>query len=174
SEDPKVRALAVSVLAKLDGGKVTGGEVAIRKALTDRADQVRAAALSAIPVLAQRRGAIPKDLLATLTSTFETGSWADRPVATRALVRLGARGDMALVQKAVTDKSGFVREAVAESIALDTGLDVILQLSRDEDAQVRAAAAKRLGATKDERAQRRRAELQRDPEKVVRHAAGGT
>ena len=174
SEDPKVRALAVSVLAKLDGGKVTGADAAIRKALTDPMDQVRGSAMNAIAVLAKRRGSVPKDLLASLTKTLASGPWADRPVAVRALGRLGAGGDLAALHKAAGDASSFVREAVAESVVADGhGLDVLLQLSKDEIAQVRAAAVRGLASSKDERAQRRRTELQRDPEKVVRQAAGG-
>jgi cellulose synthase operon protein C len=174
SEDPKVRALAVSVLAKLDGSKVTGADAAVRKALTDPMDQVRAAAMASIPVLAQRRGSAPKDLVAALTKTLQSGPWADRPVAVRALGRLGAQGDLPVLYKAAGDTSSFVREAVAESVAADgQGLDVLLALSKDEIAQVRAAAARGLTASKDERAQRRRKELQADSEKVVRQAAGG-
>jgi len=92
----------------------------------------------------------------------------------RALGRLGAGGDLAALHKAAGDASSFVREAVAESVVADGhGLDVLLQLSKDEIAQVRAAAVRGLASSKDERAQRRRTELQRDPEKVVRQAAGG-
>jgi HEAT repeat protein len=174
SEDPKVRALSVSVLAKLDGGRVSGADAAIKKGLADPADQVRASAMNAIAVLAARRGSAPKDLLAQLTKTLTAGPWADRPVAVRALGRLGAGGDLPALYKASTDTSSFVREAVAESVSPDgQGLEVLLALSKDEIAQVRAAAAMKLAGSKDERATRRRTELQNDPEKVVRRAAGG-
>jgi HEAT repeat protein len=81
---------------------------------------------------------------------------------------------MAQLYKAAGDTSSFVREAVAESVPPDgQGLEVLLALSKDEIAQVRAAAARGLAASKDDRAQRRRTELKSDPEKVVRQAAGG-
>jgi tetratricopeptide (TPR) repeat protein len=174
SEDPKVRALAVSVLAKLDGAKSVHADAAIRKALADPMDQVRASAMNAIAVLAKRRGNAPKDLVASLTKALASGAWVDRPVAVRVLGALGARGDMAQLYKAAGDTSSFVREAVAESVPPDgQGLEVLLALSKDEIAQVRAAAARGLAASKDDRAQRRRTELKSDPEKVVRQAAGG-
>jgi HEAT repeat protein len=175
SEDPKVRALAVSVLAKLDGGRVTGAEAAVRKALSDPMDQVRAAAMRSIPVLAHRRGRVPKDLLAMLAKTLQSGAWSDRPVAVRALGKLGAAGDLALLHKSASDRSSFVREAVAESVKPEgQGLDVLLALSRDEIAQVRAAAGKSLAASNDPRAKQRRMELAKDPEPVVRRAIAGS
>ena len=173
SEDPKVRALAISVLAKLDGGR--GAEAAIEKALSDPMDQVRAAAMRAIPVLAHRRGRVPKELLALLVKTLQRGAWADRPVAVRALAKLGAGGDLALLHRSATDSSSFVREAVAESVKPEgQGLDVLLTLSRDEIPQVRAAAAKSLAASNDPRAKQRRVELANDPEPVVQRAITGS
>jgi HEAT repeat protein len=174
SEDPKVRALAVSVLAKIRpaASHVNDADAAVRKALGDPMDQVRASAMNAIAVLAQRRGSVPKDLLASLTKALTSGPWVDRPVAVHALAKLGAGGDLPALYKAAGDSSSFVREAVAASLTPDgRGLEVLLQLSNDEIAQVRAAAARSLAPSKDERAKRRRIELQNDPEQVVRQAA---
>ncbi|MEO7093374.1 MAG: HEAT repeat domain-containing protein, partial [Polyangiales bacterium] len=174
SEDPKVRALAVSVLAKLDGQAVKGAEAAIAKALTDPADQVRAAAMNAIATLSVRRGSPPPDLLSSLTHTLSTGPWADRRVAALALGRLGPKSDTGSLIKAASDNSSFVREAVALALGTTgstTALEPLLQLSRDEVAQVRAAAARGLASSKDDRAARRRAELAIDPDPVVRAAA---
>jgi len=174
SEDPKVRALAVSVLAKLDGGKVRGADAAIARALTDPMDQVRASAMNAIVVLAQRRGTTPPDLLAALVKTLRNGAWADRRAAVLALGKLGPAGDPAALAKAASDSSSFVREAVADSLAPSgTALDVLLQLSRDDIAQVRAAAARTLATSRDDRAQKRRRDLASDPDEIVRQAAGG-
>jgi cellulose synthase operon protein C len=175
SDDPKVRALAVSVYAKLDGGKVRGADAAIAKALADPADQVRAAAMNAVAVLAQRRGARPAELVASVVKVLGSGPWTDRRVAAIALDRLGAHGDPTALIKAAGDPSSFVREAVASALGgVAGGLDALLQLSRDEVPQVRASAARSLGQVKDERARRRRGELAGDPDPGVRQAAGGS
>ena len=177
SEDPKVRALAVSVIAKLDGGKVKGADAAIAKALGDPADQVRASAMNAIATLSIRRGAPPPELLAQLTKTLASGAWADRRVAALALGRLGAAADTGALIKAKADSSSFVREAVAmalgTTIASPGALDAVLELSKDEVAQVRAAAARALATSKDPRATQRRGELASDPDPVVRAALAG-
>jgi HEAT repeat protein len=175
SDDPKVRALAVSVIAKLDGGKVKLADAAVAKALTDPADQVRASAMNAVATLAHRRGTAPPALVATVTRTLATGTWGDRRVAALALGRLGRSGDPAPLVRAAGDTSSFVREAVAVALGNLGGpqvVDPLLQLSGDEVAQVRAAAARSLGALKDDRSTRRRAELANDPDPVVRAAAG--
>jgi cellulose synthase operon protein C len=183
SDDPKVRALAVSVYAKLDGGKVSGADAAVAKALTDPADQVRAAAMNAVAVLAQRRGARPAELVAQVAKALATAPWADRSVAALVLGKLGTQGDPAALVKAAADPSSFVREAVATALggqpggppgAIPGSIDALLQLSRDEVAPVRASAARSLGPVKDERAQKRRGELLADPDPAVRRAAGGT
>lgn len=174
SDDPKVRALAVSVMAKLDDGK--GSAVpAIAKALADPADQVRASAMASVAVLASRGTPAP-ELIRALTKTLANGPWPDRRVAALALGRLGDRGDPAALVKAATDSSSFVREAVAGALGgfpPAVGLEALLKLSSDEVSQVRAASATSLGRLKDERAARRRGELARDPDPIVRAAAGG-
>jgi tetratricopeptide (TPR) repeat protein len=176
SEDPKVRALAVSVLAKVEGGKIRGADAAIAKALGDPADQVRASAMNAITVLAQRRGSPPPELVTALTRALATSPWGDRRVAAHALGKLGPAGDPAALVKAAGDSSSFVREAVATALgglpAGGAAIDALLKLSRDDVAQVRAAAARSLGATRDERATRRRSEMASDPDAIVRQAAG--
>jgi HEAT repeat protein len=175
SEDPKVRALAVSVFAKLDGGKVRSVDAVIGKAIADPADQVRAAAMNAVAGIAQRRNARPAELVGAVVKVLATGPWPDRRVAALALGKLGTLGEPAALVKAAADPSSFVREAVASALGGQPGgLDALLQLSRDEVPQVRAAAARSLGPVKDERAQKRRAELASDPDPAVRRAAGGS
>lgn len=174
SEDPKVRALAISVLAKLDGAAGKGADAAIAKALGDPADQVRASAMNAIATLSLRRGSPPPDLLAALTHTLASGPWADRRVAALALGRLGPKSDTGSLIKAAADTSSFVREAVATALGTTqspTALEPLLHLSRDEVPQVRAAVARALHGFADERATKRRAELAADPEPLVRAAA---
>ncbi len=173
SEDPKVRALAISVRAKLDGPKLTGADLAIATALADPADQVRASAMNAIATLSLRRGTPPPDLAMALTRTLAAGPWADRRVAALALGRLGPTSDTGALIKATADSSSFVREAVAMALGASgsaTALEPLLQLTHDEVAQVRAAAAHALASSSDERVVKRRAELAIDPDPVVRAA----
>ncbi|HEU4726426.1 MAG TPA: HEAT repeat domain-containing protein [Kofleriaceae bacterium] len=172
SDDPKVRALAISVLAKLDGGKLHGADSAITRALTDPAAQVRSAAMNAVTVVAARRGGAPTELVAALVKALASPTWDDRRVAALALGKLGEKGDLGALIKAAGDPASFVREAVALSLANNAGaLDALLALSRDEVQQVRAAAARSLGSLKDPRATKRRVELASDPDPVVRDAA---
>ncbi|HEU4614021.1 MAG TPA: HEAT repeat domain-containing protein, partial [Kofleriaceae bacterium] len=147
SEDPKVRALAVSVLAKLDGGKTHRAESAIGKALTDPADQVRASAMESIAILAHRRGSAPPDLVAALTRTLQTGSWSDRRVAALSLGKLGPGGNPTALIEAAKDSSSFVREAVAVALGEIGGPQVapaLQALAKDDVVQVREAAARSL------------------------------
>jgi tetratricopeptide (TPR) repeat protein len=174
SDDPKVRALAISVLAKLDGGKVHSADAAIAKALTDPAKQVRGAAMNAVVVLGARRGSPPPALVAGLVGALANREWGDRRLAAEALGRLGAHGDPEALINAATDRSSFVREAVASGLAnTPAGLDALLALSRDEIREVRSAAAHALGTLKDDRAHKRRGELASDPDASVRAAASG-
>ena len=158
------------MLAKLDGGGIDAS-AAIIAGLNDPAAQVRAAAIEAVVVVERRRNAVPAPLVAALVKQLSAPDprWADRRLAVLALGRLG--GDTAAtLAKAAKDTSSFVREAVAQ--ALPPGaVDLLLELSRDEVAQVRAAAATTLKASPDERARKRRAELTQDPDLTVRAAA---
>ncbi|MGE3547019.1 MAG: HEAT repeat domain-containing protein, partial [Kofleriaceae bacterium] len=179
NDDPKVRALAVSVMAKLEGGKVTKiADPAILTALTDTADQVRAAAMNAIVTVSIRRGSAAPQLVAALTKRLKTGSWADRRSAAQALGRLSsmAPGETEpALRTAAADSSSFVREAAASALGGfgTSSLEALLKLSRDDVAQVRAAAARALGAIQHDRATKRRGELTSDPDPLVRAAAGG-
>ncbi|MBS1121062.1 MAG: Tetratricopeptide 2 repeat protein [Deltaproteobacteria bacterium] len=175
SEDPKVRSLAISVVAKLEGGKVKGADEAVAKALADPADQVRASAMNSVAVIAQRRGKPPIELVTALVKTLASGAWADRRGAAFALGKLGAAGDPGALVRAAGDSSSFVREAIASALATAPtagSVEALLKLSRDEVPQVRAAAAHTLGSVKDDRAQKRRGELATDPDPIVRQAAG--
>ena len=147
SEDPKVRALAVSVIAKIDGGKIKKADAAISKALTDPADQVRAAAMQSIAVVAHRRGAAPPELVAALARTLSAGSWSDRRVAALSLGKLGPKTDPQPLMKAAKDPSSFVREAVAIAlgeIGNPQGTETLQMLAKDEVVQVREAAGRAL------------------------------
>jgi tetratricopeptide (TPR) repeat protein len=150
AEDPKVRALAVSVLAKLDGGK-RRADAAITKALADPADQVRAAAMNAIVVVAHRRGAAPAELVGALAKMLGSDAWADRRVAAFAMGGLGSGADVPAVVKAAADPSSFVREAVATALGQIGGpraVEALTTLAKDDVVQVREAAAKALAAQK--------------------------
>jgi tetratricopeptide (TPR) repeat protein/HEAT repeat protein len=174
SDDPKVRGLAVSVLAKLDTS-AAAADAAIGKALGDPAEQVRGAAMNAIAVVAARRGSAPPALVGALVKALASPTWGDRRMAALALGRLGDKGDTGALIKAAADPSSFVREAVAQALADSApAIEALLALSRDEVPQVRAAAARSLGTLKDERGHKRRGELTSDPDPTVRAAAGGS
>jgi tetratricopeptide (TPR) repeat protein len=151
SDDPKVRALAVSVTAKLEPGKGGKAEAAISKALADPSDQVRAAAMQSIAVLAKRRGAAPPALVTALTKTLGSPSWSDRRVAALSLGKLGAAADVQALIKAAKDASSFVREAVAVALGQIGGsqvVDTLQMLAKDDVVQVREAATRALAALK--------------------------
>ena len=150
SEDPKVRALAVSVIAKLDA-KGTKADAAIGKALADPSDQVRAAAMQSIAVLAKRRGSASPELVGALTKTLGSPSWSDRRVAALSLGKLGSAADTPALIKAAKDSSSFVREAVAIALGEIGGSQVtetLQMLAKDEVAQVREAAQHALSSLK--------------------------
>jgi cellulose synthase operon protein C len=145
SEDPKVRALAVSVTAKLDGSsKATNAEAVVSKALGDPADQVRAAAMRSIPILAKRRGSAPPALITSLARMLGSAAWGDRRVAALSLGKLGGETATSALVKAASDSSSFVREAVAIAlgeIGGGTGVaEALARLARDDVPQVRDAA----------------------------------
>ena len=155
SEDRKVRALAISVLAKLAGkDKKADGVIlqVLSEAPTDcqdvaPCDQVRASAMFSVAVIAKRRGAVPPELLAALDKTLATGSWGDRRTAAQALGKLGDKADLSALVKAAKDPSSWVRSAVADALGGIGGAQVVetLQvLAKDENAQVRAAATEAL------------------------------
>jgi len=178
SDDPKVRALAVSVLAKLDGGKLHSADAAIGKAIIDPVEQVRASAMWSIVVLAKRRGTVPAPLVTRLGNTLAQGTWNDKLVAATAMGQLGASADVSALIHAASDSSSFVREATATSLGqLGTkdAIDALVMLSKDSIAQVRAAAARALASFADDaRAQARRRDLANDPDASVRSAATET
>ncbi|HEY5949339.1 MAG TPA: HEAT repeat domain-containing protein, partial [Kofleriaceae bacterium] len=150
SEDPKVRALAVSVTAKLDTGKGKA-DAAITKALADPSDQVRAAAMQSISVLAKRRGSASPELVGALTKTLGSPSWSDRRVAALSLGKLGSAADTQALIKAAKDSSSFVREAVAIALGEIGGphvVDTLQMLTKDDVVQVREAAAHALSTQK--------------------------
>ncbi|MEO6776717.1 MAG: HEAT repeat domain-containing protein [Kofleriaceae bacterium] len=149
-DDPKVRALAVSVEAKLD---TTGkpADAAVAKALVDPAAQVRASAMMSVAVIAHRRGTAPTGLVATLVKTLASPAWEDRRVAALALGELGPQlpaADLAALVKAAGDPSSFVREATAIGLGRVGGpkaTQALDRLAKDDVPQVRDAATRSLG-----------------------------
>ena len=144
-DDPKVRALAISVTAKLDG-KAMRADAVVAKGLADTGEQVRAAAMMAVATIAHRRGAVPADLAQALDRTLSSPAWGDRRVAALAIGALGALAspaEVAALAKAAGDSSSFVREAVALALGRVGGpkaADSLNALARDDVPQVRDAA----------------------------------
>ena len=142
ADDPKVRALAASVLAKLEGNDAVT-DAALEKALADPADQVRTAACNGVVVIARRRGAPPAGLTAAVVRMLAAPGWADRRQAALALGRIGAGIDPAPLVGAAGDASSFVREAVAIALGelgAPSGRPALEALSKDDVPQVREAA----------------------------------
>jgi cellulose synthase operon protein C len=151
SEDPKVRALAVSVTAKLDTQKTPRADAAIIRALGDPAELVRASAMQSVAVLAKRRGAAPPQLVAALSKALGSAAWSDRRVAALSLGKLGTRSDTQALIRAAKDSSSFVREAVAVALGEIGGAQVeptLQVLAKDEVVQVREAASRSLSSMK--------------------------
>jgi len=150
-DDPKVRALAVSVIAKLDS-KQAGTLVA--KALTDPAEQVRASAMMSVAILGHRHNAAPTELVAALVKTLDSPTWSDRRTAALALGELGnllGGTEVSALAKAAGDSSSFVREAVAIALGHVAGPkanEALNGLVKDDVPQVREAATRSLGQIK--------------------------
>jgi HEAT repeat protein len=171
--DPKVRALAVSVLAKLDAA---GADAAIVDALADDAPNVRASAAKAAGVLARVRGAAPASLAPALVKRLASKDWEDRMNAAQALGAIGAAAAAPDLGRALTDENAWVREQAAGALgalrARDQ-VDPLLAATRDDMPTVRRAAAAALVAIGDPRARARLDELAKgDPDESVRKAAG--
>jgi HEAT repeat protein len=149
-DDPKVRALAVSVAAKLDT-KAKPADTAVGKALADPAAQVRASAMMSVAVITHRRGNAPAPLVAALVKTLGSQAWEDRRVAALALGELGAQlpaADVTALANAAGDASSFVREAVAIGLGKVGGpkaTEALDRLAKDDVPQVREAAIRSLG-----------------------------
>jgi tetratricopeptide (TPR) repeat protein/HEAT repeat protein len=172
--DPKVRGLALSVLAKVDGPDVAA---AIAAGLGDPAPQVRAAAAAAAVTLTRVRGRTPAPVAAALSKALASKAWQDRRAAADALGALGAAADVAGLRKALADEKGFVREAAARSLGelrARAAVPDLIEVTRHDYASVRRAAAAALVAIGDPRARARLDELSKgDPDPAVRAAAGG-
>jgi tetratricopeptide (TPR) repeat protein len=145
SEDAKVRALAVSLTAKLAPAPLD----TLGKAMKDPADQVRAAALLSVRALLARR-IDPAPVVPAILRALGSPVWKDRLVAAQAYGVLAAGGaDPAPLVKAAGDESAFVREAVATALAPaasgGAAREAELKLSRDDIPQVRDAAKRALG-----------------------------
>ena len=134
------------MIAKLDGGKLHTADDVIAKAISDPAEQVRAAAMRSVAIVAHRRGTVPASLASALVKALGAPAWGDRRVAALALGRLGPGADATALVKAAGDTSSFVREAVAIALGQVGGnvVDALNTLTKDEVPQVREAATRSL------------------------------
>jgi len=175
--DPKVRALALSVTAKIRG-KDDQVDPLLLHALEDPASLVRQAAMRAIVTVVTVRGEAPASFRAALATAVTRADRQDRRAAARALAAAGDAPEVvdALVA-ALGDDDGYVRESAAQSLgALKSrrATDGLLAATRDESWEVRRAAARALVALGDPKAKERLAELaSTDESPEVRAAAGG-
>jgi tetratricopeptide (TPR) repeat protein/HEAT repeat protein len=172
ADDPKIRALALSVLGKIDA---KGIDDAIAKGLADGKNIVRQAAMRAVVAVAARRGSAPKALVAGLAAALGSKDWQDRLTAATAMGGLGAGADVAALARARSDSRSFVREAIATALGASgsaAAVEPVIALSRDDIAPVRAASAQALAKLPGDAARKRRAELATDPDPTVAKAAG--
>ncbi len=174
AEDAKVRAVALSVAAKLDAQGIDDG---ITRALTDAALGVRHAALGAVATLARVRGSAPASLVKAAHAQLASAEWRDRQAAARVIGALGKQADINALITALADDNGYVRTAAAAAVGTlraARAVDALLTATEDDAWQVRAAAAEALVAIGDGKARARLAELARDDARAeVRRAAGG-
>jgi cellulose synthase operon protein C len=172
--DAKVRAVALSVAAKIDA---PGVDEAIAKAFSDPAGLVRQAAMRAVVVVHGRRSEVPRALAAGLTRSLTADDWDDRRAAAQAIGRLGAAADVAALSAALADDNAFVREEAAIALGrlgARSATDALITATHDDTWNVRAAAAAALRAAGDPKAKPRLAELAADdPQAEVRAAAAG-
>jgi HEAT repeat protein len=170
--DAKVRAVALSVAAKIDAPKV---DDAIVEAFGDQAGLVRRAAMRAVVAVGARRGKVSDPLRKALVKSLSGDDWEDRQAAVHAIGAIGGEAD-ALIG-ALGDDNAFVREAAAIVLGQQKAkgaVDALLTATEDDTWNVRAAAATALRAIGDGRAKQRLAELAADdPQDEVRIAAGG-
>lgn len=142
AEDPKVRALAVMALAKMNRG-----DAVVAQAISDASPQVRATAMRAASILAGHRSATPGPLVAALVTALRSPAWEDRRMAALSLGELGTAGNVKALVDAAGDGSSFVRQAVAVALGTVGGassLATLRTLSTDEVPQVRDAANRSL------------------------------
>jgi len=169
--DAKVRAVALSVTAKIGGA---GVDAALIRGLEDETSTVRQAAMRAM-VAAARRGALSSSVKTALVGATAQGTWQDRTAATRALGELGQDADLPALTAALADPSSFVREAAAQALGglrATSAVDELITAADDDIAEVRLAVVEALVAIGDAKAKAKLAELAADdPDDRVRAAA---
>ena len=174
ASDSRERALALSVLAKIDARDVDRAVIA---GFGDDKPQVRQAAMRAVVTLSRIRARPTPALRDALSGALRQGAWQDRQAAAEAMGELGAAADVPALVRALGDDIGFVREAAATALgrAKATGaVEALIAASRDEVPAVRRAAATSLIGLGDPRARARLEEMAAsDPDEKVRAAAGG-
>lgn len=178
--DPKIRALVLSVLAKVDAKGIDDllATTLADKRMLDHTDEdkirlVGTTALAAVITVARTRPAAGQKLAPAIGKLLGSTDWQIRQAAALTLGALGGL-ELAALTKAATDAQAFVREPVAVALGASGAqgaVDPLLALSHDDIAAVRAAAARALGKVPGDAAKARRAEMASDPDKSVQAAA---
>jgi tetratricopeptide (TPR) repeat protein len=159
--DPEVRALAVSVLAKIGA---PAARATLQTALHDRSIAVRQAAMRAGAHYALRRPQDAPGLVAEVVARLQAPAWQERVAAAAALGHYGPHGDSAALVRALSDPQSFVREAAAAALGqlgAQSAVPALLQATSDPSVHVRVAAVRSLISIGDPRAHDRLQELRR-------------
>jgi tetratricopeptide (TPR) repeat protein len=167
--DDKLRALALSVLSKVDPPRAIAPTEA---GLGSDSSIVRRAALTAAVRLS--RGPAPQ-LTAAVVALLAHPDWQVRRVATTTVGEMAGPAAVAALQRTAGDSSSYVREATAAALGQCRSQETtatLATLAADPVAQVRAAVARALETTPGAPAQALRRRLREDPVAEVRAAAG--
>ncbi len=143
-EDSKVRALALSVLAKTDAADV--GD-ALEAGLADHSTAVRRAAMKTTTRYVQRHPKAGAGLAQAIAARLSAKGWLERTDAARALGAMGKATPVDALIGALDDDFGYVREAAATSLGTIGNPRAVAALEHaadDRDPKVAAAARKSL------------------------------
>ncbi len=143
-EDSKVRALALSVLAKADASQAID---ALETGMTDSSPAVRRAVMKTATRYAQHHPEASAALAKAVAARLSAKGWLERTDAARALGGLGKAAPVDALITALDDDFGYVREAAARSLGAigdPRAAGALQRATDDRDPKVAAAARKSL------------------------------
>lgn len=160
--DPKVRALALAVLAKIGS---PAAEKALILGMDDAVLSVRRAAMLAATTRARLYPGSGAVLSRALRDRLSADAWQVRAQAAEALGALGPHADRAALEQALSDRNAYVRAnaAVALGVLLHAdSVGALIAATSDRDQTVASAAARSLAAIGGPRARERLESMARD------------
>jgi len=163
--DPKVRVLAVQYLQQEDPSTALP---LLQEALTDRDPEVRA---QGIHSLSQLQDPAVSPLLKKYLSDRDPGV---RTAALRGLFRRIGKVDLNLLRQFLSDGSPWVRRKVATLLGwtqMEGVFPILIEMSKDQDVQVRKAALFSMMTLYPEEAEDRLLDAMTDPDRDLRRWA---